>query len=93
MNGIYDVCVSPEHHSDSCPGGTGRYGANLLINGESIDSYSGNASAKRDLKCTRYLTAGSVISVQVRDWCSNCNYKHNSNTATLKIDKWTFITS
>ena len=92
-NGVYDVCVSPKHHGDSCPGGTGRYGANLLINGDTVDSYSGNASAKRNLKCTRYLTAGSVISVQVRDWCSNCDYKHNSNTATLKIDKWTFITS
>lgn len=46
-NGVYDVCVTPKHHGDSCPGGTGRYGANLLINGESVDSYSGNASAKK----------------------------------------------
>lgn len=92
-NGVYDIYASPIHHGDGCQSGTGRYGANLLINGNTVDSYSGNSSATRILKCTRYLTAGSMISVQVRDWCTNCDYTYNSNTASLKIDKWIFITS
>lgn len=92
-NGVYDIYASPIHHGDGCQGGTGRYGANLLINGNTVDSYSGNSSATKILKCTRYLTAGSMISVQVRDWCTNCDYTYNSNTASLKIDKWIFITS
>ena len=92
-NGVYDIYASPIHHGDGCQGGTGRYGANLLINGNTVDYYSGNSSATRILKCTRYLTAGSMISVQVRDWCTNCDYTYNSNTASLKIDKWIFITS
>lgn len=93
VNGVYDICASPIHHGDSCPGGTGRYGADLLINGNSVDSYAGNHTALRQLKCTRYLTAGSVISVNVRDWCSDCSYTYNSNTASIIIDKWIFITS
>lgn len=82
-NGVYDIYASPIHHGDGCQSGTGRYGANLLINGNTVDSYSGNSSATRILKCTRYLTAGSMISVQVRDWCTNCDYTYNSSLTIL----------
>ena len=92
-NGVYDIYASPIHHGDGCQGSTGRYGANIFINGNTVDSYSGNSSATSILICTRYLAAGSMISVQVRDWCTNCDYTYNSNTASLKINKWIFITS